>query len=267
MVYNFIRGGAGINVFARQAGAEVIVADIGVKEVLKVEGSKLKVKKIGPGTKNMAKGPAMTEDEAIKSIEAGIELVEEEFKQNSIDIIGTGEMGIGNTTPASAITAIVTGKDVEEVTGRGTGISAEQWKHKVEVIKKAIEINRPDPENGLDVLAKVGGFEIGAMAGIMITGASNRIPVVIDGFISGAAALIACTIAPLTRDYLIASHCSAEAGHKTIFERLNQRPLLNLDLRLGEGTGAALAMVLIEAASRIMSQMATFSEAGVSERE
>lgn len=264
MVYNFLRGGAGINVLARHVGARVVVADLGVASTLESHPD-LKDKKVTMGTKNMAKGPAMSREEAIRSIEAGFELVEEELSKG-IDILGTGDMGIGNTTPSSAITAAITGYDVQTVTGRGTGIDDKAWTRKVEVIKKALDLNRPDPKDPIDVLCKVGGFEIGGIAGVILAGARHRIPVVIDGFISGAAALIATSLSPQVKPYLIASHQSVEQGHKIILEHLGLKPLLNLDLRLGEGAGAALGIFLVEASLRILNEMATFAEAGVSEK-
>lgn len=264
MVYNFLRGGAGINVLARHVGARVVVADLGVASVLE-QNPDLKNKKVAMGTQNMAKGPAMGREQAIRSIEAGIELVEEELMRG-IDILGTGDMGIGNTTPSSAITAAITGYDVATVTGRGTGLDDKAWSQKVEVIKKALDLNQPDPKDAIDVLAKVGGFEIGGIAGVILAGARYRIPVVIDGFISGAAALIATSLSPQVKPYLIASHQSVEQGHKIILEHLGLKPLLNLDLRLGEGTGAALGIFLVEAGLRILNEMATFADAGVSEK-
>ncbi|MDD5687601.1 MAG: nicotinate-nucleotide--dimethylbenzimidazole phosphoribosyltransferase [Elusimicrobia bacterium] len=265
MVYNFIRGGAGINVLARHIGAKVIVADLGVAEELKIKDSGFWNKKIAKGTKNFAKGPAMTEDEAIKSIEMGIELVEEELK-NGIDIIGTGDMGIGNTTSSSAITSLICNVEVEKVTGRGTGIDDKTLGSKIETIKKAIALNKPNSKSGIDVLSKVGGFEIGGLAGIILAGAANKIPVVIDGFISGAAALLACAMQPTTREYLIASHCSVEQGHIVILNHLGLKPILNLNLRLGEGTGAALAINIVDASCKILTQMATFDSAEVSKK-
>lgn len=264
MVYNFLRGSAGINVLARHVGARVVVADLGVVSILK-QHPDLKYKKIAGGTRNMAQGPAMSRAEALCSIEAGIELVEEELKQG-IDILGTGDMGIGNTTSSSAITAAITGAEVATITGRGTGLNDEGWQHKVKVIQKALEINRPEPHDPIDVLSKVGGFELGGIAGLILAGARYRIPVVIDGFISGAAALIAAGLSPSVKPYLIASHMSVERGHKIILEYLDLKPLLNLDLRLGEGTGAALGIFLAEASLKILDEMATFAEAGVSEK-
>ena len=265
MVYNFLRGGAGINVLARHVGARVVVADLGVATKME-EHRSLIDKKVAMGTQNMAKGPAMSREEAIRSIEAGIELVEEELSKG-IDILGTGDMGIGNTTSSSAITAALTGVDVAIVTGRGTGLDDEGWRRKVKVIQRALDINRPDPREGIDVLSKLGGFEIGGIAGVILAGAKYQIPVVIDGFISGAAALIATSFSPKVKPYLIASHQSAEKGHKIILEHLGLKPLLNLDLRLGEGTGAALGIFLVEASIRILNEMTTFAEAGVSEKK
>lgn len=264
MVYNFLRGGAGINVLARHVGARVVVADLGVGTALD-HHPYLKNKKVALGTKNMAKGPAMSRKDAIRSIEAGMELVEEELARG-IDILGTGDMGIGNTTPSSAITATITGADIATVTGRGTGLNDEELKRKVTVIEKAIKVNQPDPNDGIDVLSKVGGLEIGGIAGVILAGASHRIPVVIDGFISGAAALIAASLSPRVKSYLIASHQSVERGHRIVLEHLGLKPLLNLHLRLGEGTGAALGIGLVEASLKILDEMATFGEAGVSEK-
>lgn len=262
MVENFIRGGAAINVLARHAGADVLVADFGVAAPVPSEPG-LVSRRIGPGTKNMAREPAMTREQALAAIEAGIGLVEAECCQG-VDLIGTGEMGIGNTTAASAIAAAFTGAPVEAVTGHGTGIDKTTWKVKVAVIRRALEVNRPDPRDGLDVLAKVGGFEIGGLVGVILAGAARRIPVVLDGFIAGASALIAVALKPEARHYLLASHCSVEPGHRVILEHLGLRPYLDLELRLGEGTGAALAFTLIQAAVKIYTEMATFKSAGVS---
>lgn len=264
MVYNFLSGGAGINVLARHIGAKVLVVDIGVAADLKPH-QELIIKKINYGTKNMTKGPAMTKEEAIKSIEAGIEIFEEELPIG-IDIVGTGDMGIGNTTSSSAIAAVFTSKPLEDLTGRGTGINDDALKNKIKVIKKSIELNKPDPKDAIDVLSKVGGFEIGGLAGIILAAASKRIPVIIDGFISGAAALIAYHLEPKVKDYMIAAHCSVEKGHKITLDYIGLKPILDLDLRLGEGTGAALAMGVVEAGIKILNEMATFKDAGVSER-
>ncbi|MEW5721821.1 MAG: nicotinate-nucleotide--dimethylbenzimidazole phosphoribosyltransferase [Thermodesulfobacteriota bacterium] len=263
MVLNFLAGGAGINVLARQVGARVVVADLGVNFDFTGESALLD-RKVRKGTGNLAAGPAMTRDEAVQSLLAGIELVESE---RDLDVIGTGDMGIGNTTPSSAITAAVTGRPVAEVTGRGTGLDEAGLAAKVAVIEKALKLNRPDISDPLDVLAKVGGFEIGGIAGLILGAAARRVPVVLDGFISGAGALIACALAPAARDYLVAAHQSVELGHRRVLEHLGLRPLLDLDLRLGEGTGAALGIFLVQCAAAVLDEMATFAEAGVSDRE
>lgn len=265
MVYNFLGGGAGINVIARQVGARVIVVDMGVATELKPHPQLLS-RKIAPGTRNIAQGPAMTEEQATKAIEAGIEIATAEIDKG-LDILGTGDMGIGNTTPSAAICVVMAGKSAEEATGRGTGIADKQLAHKIEIVKRAIEVNHPDSEKPLDVLAKVGGFEIAGLAGVMLAAAAHRIPVVIDGFISGAAALIATAISPALKDYLIAAHVSAESGHRHLLKHLGLKPLLDLDMRLGEGTGAALGISLAETATKVLAEMATFAEAGVSEEE
>ena len=263
MVENFLKGGAGINALARQAGARIVFVDMGVASDLK-PNKQLIIKKIGYGTKNMCKGPAMTEEQAIKAIEAGIEIVDEEAKKG-LDIVGTGDMGIGNTTASSAIFAVISGKKVKEVTGRGTGLSDEQLNHKIDVVKRALAVNKPNPSKPIEVLAKVGGFEIGGLAGVMLGAAAKRIPVVIDGFISGAAAIIAIALATQVKEYIIAAHVSAEAGHAAMLKYLGLKPLLNLEMRLGEGTGAALGIFIAEAAVRTLNEMATFAEAGVSD--
>jgi len=265
MIYNFISGGAGINVLARQVGARVVVVDMGVAADLEPH-PQLISRKIAPGTQNMFLRPAMTPEQAVTAIETGIEVVGSEVAKG-LDIVGTGDMGIGNTTASSAICAAMTGEPAAEVTGRGTGITDEQLAHKIEVVKRALAVNRPDPKQPLDVLAKVGGFEIGGLVGVMLAAAAYRIPVVIDGFISGAAALIATALAPRLREFLIAAHVSAEPGHKVLLRHLRLTPLLDLDMRLGEGTGAVLGIFLAEAAARILAEMSTFAEAGVSERE
>jgi nicotinate-nucleotide--dimethylbenzimidazole phosphoribosyltransferase len=262
MVLNFLRGGAGVNVLARHVGAEVVVIDIGVDYDFK-SADGLVVKKIARGTKNMLKGPAMPREEAVKGIEIGIGLAEE-WSKKGIDIVGTGDMGIGNTTPSSAITSVMTGEPVENVTGRGTGISDEAFRKKVDIIKEAIRINKPDNRDPIDVLSKIGGYEIAGIAGLILGAASRRIPVVVDGFISGAGALIALGIQPAVRDYIFASHLSVEKGHKAVIKKFGNNALLDLNLRLGEGTGAALGIGLVEAGFKILTQMATFESAGVS---
>ena len=265
MVENFLRGGAGINVLARQIGARIVFVDMGVASDLQPD-PQLIVSKVDYGTKNMCLGPAMTTAQAVKAIETGIDIINNEVKKG-LDIVGTGDMGIGNTTASSAIFAALSGKTVEEVTGRGTGLSDEQLTHKIDVIKRALAVNKPDPSKPLEVLAKVGGYEIGGMAGVMLGAAAKRIPVVIDGFISGAAALIAVALAPRLKDFIIAAHVSAEAGHAAMLKFLGFKPLLSLNMRLGEGTGAALGIFIAEAAARTLNEMATFAEAGVSEGE
>ena len=264
MVLNFLSGGAAINVLARHAGASIVILDAGVAADLE-PNPLLRTVKVGRGTANMAAGPAMTHHQAIQCIETGMEAAQEQLAEGA-DLIAFGDMGIGNTTPSSAITAIMTGADPATTTGRGTGIDDEGLAHKIEVVRRAIEVNRPDSNNGLDVLTKVGGFEIGVLAGAMLATAANRRPVIVDGFISGASALIAAALCPIARHYFIASHQSVEPGHRVGLEAMELSPLLDLDMRLGEGTGAALAMHLIEAAALCLAEMATFGEAGVSER-
>jgi len=262
MVFNFIRGGAGINVLARHIGAEILVVDIGVAKDFASEKG-LIIKKIAYGTKNIVKGPAMSKDEAERAIIAGIEVFEDELSRKGIDIIGLGEMGIANTTPSSAIVACLTKSKVEEVTGQGTGINQNQLKNKIRVVKQAIKINHPDPEDGLDVLSKIGGFEIGGLVGCIFAAAAHRVPIVIDGFISCASALIAIKLAPLVKDYIFASHNSVEKGHKIALKYIGKVPMFDLSMRLGEGTGAALGISFIEAGVKILTQMATFTDAGV----
>ncbi|MEK7400691.1 MAG: nicotinate-nucleotide--dimethylbenzimidazole phosphoribosyltransferase [Candidatus Poribacteria bacterium] len=263
MVYNFLRGGAGVNVLAKHVGAEVVVVDMGVAVELTPHPD-LIVKKIGLGTQNFAKGPAMSREQAIKAIETGIEITEQIIKEKGVDMLGTGEMGIGNTTPSSAITAVFTGKPVQDVTGRGTGIDDKTYDHKINVIQKAIELNKPNPKDPIDVLAKVGGFEIAGLVGVTLAGAANKIPVVIDGFISSVAGLIAVELKPEAKDYIFSAHASVEIGHRSVLERMELKPILDLSMRLGEGTGAALAMGLIDAGVKILNEMASFDEAGVS---
>jgi nicotinate-nucleotide--dimethylbenzimidazole phosphoribosyltransferase len=240
--------------------------DMGVASEIEDASGKLVRCKIGPGTANMAKGPAMTRAQAMESIQSGIEIVEAEIARGA-DIFGTGDMGIGNTTPSAAIACALMNQAPDKIAGRGTGVDDEGLKRKISVIARALDVNRPNAEDGLDVLAKVGGFEIGGLAGVMIAAAANRIPVVLDGFVSTAAAMIAASLAPAARDYMIAAHLSQERGHKLMLEWLGLNPLLDMSMRLGEGTGAALAFHLIEASTRILREMATFDEAGVSNKE
>ena len=266
MVYNFIKGNASINVLARHVGARVIVVDMGVKSDIR-PGKGLVIKKVGYGTRNMAKGPAMTKDEAIKSIENGIEVLEEELTLRRIDIVGAGDMGIANTTPSSAIIAAITGEEAKKVTGRGTGISDTKLNHKVKVIERALDINSPDPEDPIDVLSKVGGYEIGGIAGLVLGCAAHRIPVVIDGLISAAGSLIAYELNNTIQGYLFASHKSQEAGQQVALERMGLAHILDLDMRLGEGTGAALAISLLEASVKILNEVASFDKAKVTKRK
>lgn len=264
MVDNLLSGGAAVNVLARHVGADVVVADLGVAGPL-ADRPGLVRKPIGPGTGNIARGPAMTRGQAIAALTAAAELVEAE-RARGADAIGTGDMGIANTTAASAVVAALTGARVEDVTGLGTGIDPERWRRKVAVIERALEVNRPDSADGLDVLAKVGGFEIAGLAGVVLAGAAHRLPVFLDGFIAGAAALCAVRIKPEARHCLIASHRSVEPGHRHVLETLGLDPYLDLGMRLGEGTGAALCIGLARAAVAILAEMATFKSAGVSDR-
>jgi nicotinate-nucleotide--dimethylbenzimidazole phosphoribosyltransferase len=265
MVANFLNGGAAINVLAHHVGARMLVVDMGIAVPLPPHPN-LIVKKIALGTRNIAIGPAMTRQQALEAILAGAEIVNAQI-ETGMDILATGDMGIGNTTPSAAIAAVFTGRPEAEIAGRGTGVDDAGLQRKISVIQQALQVNRPDPKDGLDVLARVGGFEIGGLAGAILASAAHRCPVVIDGFISTAAAMIAVSLAPQTRDYLIAAHTSMELGHHLMMDWLGVEPLLDLQMRLGEGTGAALAISLVEAACKILTEMATFDEAGVSEKE
>jgi nicotinate-nucleotide--dimethylbenzimidazole phosphoribosyltransferase len=265
MVFNFLRGGAAINVMAKLIGARVVIVDMGVNGGFPATPG-LVCQMIDFGTKNMARGPAMTRKQAEAAIEAGIAVVQREIGAG-LDIVGTGDMGIGNTTPSAAICAVFSGKPVARIAGRGAGLDDLGVAHKAQVIERALKVNRPDPDDALDVLAKVGGFEIGGLAGVMLGAAARRIPVVVDGFISGAAAMVATGLCPVLKGYLIQSHASAEAGHRIMLRHLRLKPLLDLDMRLGEGTGAALGIFLAEAAVKTLAEMATFGEAGVSDKD
>ena len=265
MVFNFLAGGAGVNVLANHVRAEVLVVDIGVDHDFG-DTPGLIGRKVARGTRNFAKGPAMTREEAVAALEVGIELANG-CKAEGVAMVGTGEMGIGNTTPSSAIVAAISGRPVADLTHRGTGINDEALVRKVRVIEEGLAVNRPDPTDPVDVLAKVGGLEIAGIAGLILGCAANRIPVVVDGFISTAGALIAAELNPLVKDYLFAAHQSVEIGHAVMLERLGTAPILDLKMRLGEGTGAALAMGLVEAGVKILKEMATFEEAGVAEGE
>lgn len=264
MVFNFLHGGAAINVLARHVGARVAIVDMGVAADLPTHPDLID-RKIGRGTRDFLVEPAMTREEAERAVGAGIELVTREIERGA-DMIGTGDMGIGNTTPSSAIVSTITKRPVAQVTGRGTGVDDAGLARKVDILQRALAARRPNPDDAWDVLSKIGGFEIGGLAGVMIGAAARRRPVVVDGFISGAAALIACGIAPAALPYLIAAHRSVEIGHRVVLEHLHLEPLLDLDMRLGEGTGAALGISICIAAAKILDEMATFGEAGVSEK-
>lgn len=264
MVFNILNGGAAINVLSRQANARVTVVDIGVAhDFQNIPG--LLHRKVAFGTQNMLHSPAMTRTQAEEAIQVGLDVVFDEIDQG-LDMVATGEMGIGNTTASSAITAIFTKTPVQQVVGRGTGLDDKGLANKIQAIQDAIQLNQPNPDDPIDVLARVGGLEIGGLCGVILGAASRRVPVVVDGFISGAAALVAAHLKPAVKPYLIASHQSVEIGHAVIWKHLGLRPVLNLDLRLGEGTGAVLAFHILEAAARTLDEMATFSEAGVSDK-
>ena len=265
MVQNFLSGGAAVSVMARQVGVDLVIVDAGVTTPLPKHPD-LKVVGVGRGTADITRGPAMTRSQAEACVNAGIGLALE-AAENGTDILGLGDMGIGNTTASSAITSVLTGKPPSDTTGRGTGRNDQELEHKVAVVQRALEVNRPDTNDGLDVLSKVGGFEIGVLGGVVLGGALARRAVVLDGFISGAAGLIAYALCPNVRDYVFASHMSAEQGHRIVLSHLQLKPLLDLGMRLGEGTGAALAMPIVEAAAACLADMATFAEAGVSDRE
>jgi nicotinate-nucleotide--dimethylbenzimidazole phosphoribosyltransferase len=264
MTYNFLRGGAAINVLARHYGVEVEVIDVGVDHEFSNPAG-LRNCKIRHGTRNFSRGPAMTRFEAMQSIETGFRLVEEVALEN-LFLLGAGEMGIGNTSSAAAILCALTGASPRDVAGRGTGIDDSTLRRKVAAIDRGLEVNRPDPKDPLDVLTKVGGLEIGAMMGVILGAAAFHIPMVLDGFISGAAALLAQRLCPSVQDFLFASHLSTETGHKLMLEALELAPVLDLALRLGEGTGACVLMGLTEAAAKILGEMATFESAGIEKK-
>ncbi|MDI6631962.1 MAG: nicotinate-nucleotide--dimethylbenzimidazole phosphoribosyltransferase [Thermoanaerobacteraceae bacterium] len=257
----FVDGTGGIGVLARHVGAKVVVVDIGVARPVDWPG--VVVRKVRPGAGNIACGPAMTREEAVRAIEVGIELAQDEIEQGA-DLIATGDMGIGNTTPSSAILCAVTGLPVEEAVGRGTMVNDAVLARKRRVVAEALKVNRPDSGDPLDILAKVGGLEIAGLAGVVLGAAARRVPVLLDGFITGAAALIAVGLCPRAKDFILASHLSEERAHRHMLAALGFKPILDLNLRLGEGTGAALAMPVVEAAAKILREMATFGEARVS---
>lgn len=264
MVMNFVRGGAAINVLARQAGIEIQVVDTGVDFDFPADLPVIH-RKIVRGTANFAQGPALTQTEVTACLALGIDLANQAAAEQ-VSLLGIGEMGIGNTTAASAITAVLTGIDPALVTGSGTGVEGEALNRKIGIVRKAIATNQPQAENPVDILAKVGGAEIGVLVGIVLGAAANRIPVVADGFISTAGAALAVAIQPAVCEYLFLAHRSVEPGHAALLDFIGLSPILDLQLRLGEGTGAALAMPILESAARILSEMATFSEAGISEK-
>ena len=254
---NFVKGICGVGVISKFVGADVVAVDIGVNCDHELEG--VLNYKIRKGTSNMAKGPAMTREEAIRCLEIGIEMAEDSIKKG-YNLIGIGEMGICNTTPSSAIISVIDNCDPEVATGIGAGLKKERVKFKADVIRKSIALNKPNPEDAIDILSKVGGFEIGGMAGVILGCGANRIPVVLDGFISYAAALLAYKINPKTREYMLASHSSAEPGTQRALDILNLEPVLNMGMRLGEGSGAALAFNIIEASNYTYENMATYDE-------
>lgn len=263
MMLNFAAGGAAVCVLGRQAGAQVVVVDMGVAGELPPSPA-IWSRRIAAGTASFTRGPAMTRNQAIAAIDVGIELATM-LASEGVGLVGIGEMGIGNTTSASALVAALTGAAPEEVTGRGTGIDDAGLARKLAVIQAGLDRHRPDPSDPLGVLAALGGFEIAGMCGVALGAAAARVPVLVDGFIAGTAALLAARIAPACAGYLVASHRSVEPGHRRVLAELDARPLLELDLRLGEGTGAALAMPLCDAALRILDEMATFRDANVSD--
>ena len=263
MVLNLLSGGAAINVLCRQFGIEAVVVDIGVDgDTDELDG--LVRMKVRRGTNNMAIGPAMTRAEACRALQAGIAL-SQRAERDAKKVVGTGEMGIGNTTAASAVAAVLGGKPVAEVTGKGTGLDDAALNRKINVIERTLRVNQPNVSDPIDVLSRVGGLEIAGLAGLALGAAARRIPVVIDGFISTAAAAIAVAIEPRVKGFLFASHRSTEPGHDVLLKFIGLQPFLELDMRLGEGTGAALAMPLLEASAKLLKEMATFSSAGVSE--
>jgi nicotinate-nucleotide--dimethylbenzimidazole phosphoribosyltransferase len=263
MMANFARGGAAINVLARHAGARVVVVDMGVKAPIP-DLPGVRDHRIGPGTRNFTRGAAMERSEAIAALEVGIRLVQE-LVADGVTLLGIGDMGIGNTCASSALTTVFTGVPAADVVGRGTGVDDEGLARKRDAVGRALDLHRPDPADPLGVLAQLGGFEIAGLAGVVLGAAAARVPVVVDGFICGAAALCAIRLSPAAAGYLLASHRSVEPGHRAVLEALGARPLLDLELRLGEGTGAALAMGIVDAAVLVMNEMATFASAGVSD--
>lgn len=264
MVMNFLNKGAAINVLTRQAKSDVLIVDIGVNYDFKNTPGILH-RKVAWGTENMLNGPAMTLQQAESAIQVGMDVTDEAIDRG-MQLTATGEMGIGNTTPSAAITAVLCGRSAAEVTGRGTGLDDAGLVRKVRIIEHSIEVNRPDPNDPLDILCKLGGLEIAGMAGVVIAAAARRVPIVLDGLISTVSAAIAVELVPQTRDYLIAGHQSEEIGHRILLEKLGLRPLIQLNMRVGEGTGAALAFHLIDASLNLLRDMATYDQAGVSNK-
>lgn len=263
MVANFANGGAAINVFARQIGAQVEIVDVGVASPLTMPG--VTSARVRHGTANMVVEDAMQLDQAIAAIDVGIAAVNRAKKAGAKCLI-VGEMGIANTTPSSAMLAALTGESVASVVGAGTGINPQQQAHKVAVIERAISARQANPEAPLEVLAKLGGLEIAAMTGAYLAAAAQRLPAIVDGFIATVAALTACRICPAVRGYLIFGHRSQEPGHDVALKALEAKPLLDMGMRLGEGSGAALAYPLLQAATAMVAEMATFTDAGVSDK-
>ena len=264
MVYNMLSGGAAINVLTRHAGVSLDVVDMGVNHDFSDTAGLIK-RKVRPGSANMAIGPAMSEEDTLQALLCGAELAAEAHEAG-YHLLGTGEMGIANTTPATALYAVLLDVPVESITGRGTGIDDVRLQHKIAVIKRAVEVNALSCTTPFGALTALGGYEIAAIAGYILGAAAARVPVVVDGFISSAGAVAALKLCPAVDDYLFFSHLSNEQGHRAVMEKLGARPILDLDLRLGEGTGAAIAMQLIEGAVKIYNEMATFSAARVSEK-
>jgi len=263
MAHGFVAGVAGVNVLARQSKTEVLLVDMGIAADLEENiASKVIKRKIDYGSDNFAEGPAMTREQAIAALEAGIEVAAQLAAET--DVFGTGELGIGNTSPSTAIVSCLCGISVAEAAGRGTGLNDEQLQHKIRVIEQGLAVNQPAAADPLDVLTKVGGFDIAGIAGLILGAAYHKKPVVVDGFISTAGALLAAKLAPLCCEYMFCAHRSVEQGQMAALKELGKEPLLDLNFRLGEGTGAAVAMNLVEAAMMILTQMATFSEAAVS---
>ncbi|HIE13219.1 MAG TPA: nicotinate-nucleotide--dimethylbenzimidazole phosphoribosyltransferase [Desulfotomaculum sp.] len=260
----FVDGTGGIGVLARHVGAKLVVVDIGVAQPVEWPG--VVVRKVRQGTGNIARGPAMAREEAVRAVEVGIELVQTEITSGA-DLIAAGDMGIGNTTPSSAILCAMAGVPVEEAVGRGTMVNDTVLAQKRRAVAEALRINRPDKSDPVGLLAKIGGLEIAGITGLILGAAAQRVPVLLDGFITGAAALIAAGLCPRARNFMLAAHLSEEQAHRHMLSALGLEPILDLNLRLGEGTGAALAMPVVEAAVKILKEMAAFGDSGVSEME